>query len=124
GVAIAYCSNGINYPMNDILIGVLSICFGKPYQLPDFSKKPMVVDNLEPYKGVYASKQLPLKLTIASQGNQLTAQGTGQPAFPLEPSDKHTFRFDKAGVVIVFDPDKGTLTLKQGGGEFLFEREK
>ena len=38
-----YLSNGESYGINDILIGVLSIYFGKPYKLPDFKKMALLL---------------------------------------------------------------------------------
>lgn len=129
-LTLAFISNGMNMVMNDILIGILSICFNEPYQLPDYSKKPVEValEVLESYEGVFASSQIPLKLTIAVKDGVLTAQGTGQPAFPLTPYSKSDFRFAPAGVIILFDDTKsGTkcqgIVLKQGGMEFVFKRE-
>jgi D-alanyl-D-alanine carboxypeptidase len=37
GVAVAIIANGLDYRLNDILIGVLSTVFDKPYQLPEFT---------------------------------------------------------------------------------------
>lgn len=125
-LAFAYCSNGQRYPMNDILIGVLSICFNRPYKIPLFNEVVYKVkpEELDQYVGVYASQQLPLKIAITKEGNGLTAQATGQPAFPLTPKEKDAFKFDRAGVVLEFNPAKQEMTLKQGGGIFLFAKEK
>lgn len=125
-LAFAYCSNGQRYPMNDILIGVLSICFNRPYKIPLFNEVVYKVkpEELDQYVGVYASQQLPLKIAITKEGNGLTAQATGQPAFPLTPKEKDAFKFDRAGVVLEFNPAKQEMTLKQGGGIFLFTKEK
>lgn len=123
-VAIALTTNGMNMPMNDILIGALSILFGRDYALPEF--RPALVlrpEDLTSYLGVYSSPQLPLKLTIAAIGSQLTGQGTGQPSFPLEPFEKDKFRFGQAGIVIEFRPVEGTLILQQGGQTFQMIRE-
>ena len=38
-----YISNGESFGINDIMIGVLSIYFGKPYELPDFKKMALVM---------------------------------------------------------------------------------
>ncbi len=125
-LAFAYCSNGQRYPMNDILIGVLSICYEKPYKIPQFNDVLYKVnpEDLDQYTGIYASQQIPLKITISKEGERLTAQATGQPSFLLEPKDKDQFKFDRAGVVLEFNPAKQEMTLKQGGGIFLFTKEK
>lgn len=74
-VAIAYTSNGVVMPINDILIGVLSIYFNKPYTLPEFT--PALAINskeLDQYLGIYSSPTFPLKLNITKVGDQLLGQ--------------------------------------------------
>lgn len=122
--SVAFASNAVGYPMNDILIGVLSIYFGKDYEFPVFA--PAVVltpEELELYPGVYASPQLPIKLTIFVENEVLMAQGTGQPSFPLEAAGNHIFRADQYQLEIVFKPEDNMLILKQGGGVFEMDRE-
>ncbi|MBK0378632.1 serine hydrolase domain-containing protein [Mucilaginibacter segetis] len=122
-LAVAYIKNGGNYEPNDVLIGALSVCFNKPYNLPQFIQiNPAQLDK---YIGVYASTQVPLKITVTKNGDVLMAQPAGQPAFVLEPTKtKHRFVFKAAGVVMEFNPDNEQFTLKQGGGEFLFTKDK
>lgn len=123
-VAFAYCTNGQVYPMNDILIAVMSIYFNKPYTLPSFNSLGLNSNDLDKYLGVYSSTDIPLKLTITKDNATLIAQATGQSSFPLDASEKDIFKFDRAGVVIEFDPAKNELTLKQGAGTYLFTKEK
>ena len=127
GLAIAYCTNGQAYPMNDILIGVLSICYNMDYAIPKFNSQPAVIlstEDLDKYLGIYSTTQLPLKITITKKDVQLIAQATGQSSFPLEAAEKDKFTFDAAGIVMEFNTDKNEMTLKQGGGNFLFTKEK
>jgi D-alanyl-D-alanine carboxypeptidase len=119
-LAISYTANGGSYDPSKIMQGVFSICFNEPYTIPSFVK----VKGLAKYLGVYASKQIPLKITITAEGDVLSAQATGQSAFPLDATtttDK--FQFEAAGIVMEFRPDKGEFTLLQGGKEFVFVRE-
>jgi CubicO group peptidase (beta-lactamase class C family) len=121
-LCLAVTSNGLNYGQNDILIGLLSIYLGREYELPDFSVAAVSVDVLKSYEGTYSSESFPLKLTIKVDGNTLTAQGTGQSAFPLDPVSETEFRFDAAGIRITF-PETGKLNIKQGGMDILMNRE-
>jgi len=121
-VSYALCSNGANYVINNISIAVLSAIFDKPYEIPTFSTFSIAADSLDQYVGVYSSEQMPLKITIAKDENILTAQGTGQPAFPLEATAEHTFSFEQAGVVLEFDPSEETMILNQGGASFIFTK--
>lgn len=121
-LCLAVTSNGLNYGQNDILIGLLSIYLGREYDLPDFSVAAVSVDILKSYEGIYSSEGFPLKLTIKVDGNTLTAQGTGQSAFPLDPVSETEFRFDAGGIRISF-PEAGKLNIKQGGLDLLMNRE-
>jgi D-alanyl-D-alanine carboxypeptidase len=112
------------YPLNDILIGILSICFDKQYSLPTFKTITLKTEDLDKYLGVYSSTQVPIKITITKDNTALIGQGEGQPPFPLEPTEPDKFKFDPAGVKMEFNPDKNEMTLKQGGGSFLFTKEK
>ncbi len=122
-VAISYISNGQAYPMNDILIGALSIYFDMDYSIPTFTVIAVKPEELDKYRGVYSSPQFPLKITIAKEGSTLTGQATGQSSFPLEATEKDKFEFQQAGIVIEFNTTKSELTLKQGGRNFVLKKE-
>ena len=123
GVTFAMTSNGANYITNNISIAVLSAVFGKPYDIPEFTTYAVDAATLEQYVGVYASAQIPLKITITQQGDILMAQATGQPAFPLEATGKDTFAFEQAGVQMQFAPAESQMIMKQNGMEFTFVKE-
>ncbi len=122
-IAYALTSNGSNYINNNISIAVLSAVFNKPYDLPNFSTYEVSSEDLDKYLGTYVSKQIPLKITITKDNKTLTAQATGQSAFPLEATEKDKFKFDKAGVVLEFNPPEKTMLLKQSGGKYTFTKE-
>lgn len=122
-ISYALTSNGTVYNINNISIAVLSAVYDKPYEIPEFSHYKLSSEELDKYLGIYASQQIPLKITITKENNTLIAQATGQPSFPLQPTGKNKFKFSRAGVVLVFNPKENTMILKQGGGEFKFTKE-
>lgn len=123
-VSIALTANGVVYPLNDIILGALSINFGKEYQLPQFKETiTLTTEELETYLGVYSTSVFPLKLTISRNGNTLIAQGTGQPSFPLECVEKNKFKFDQARLELEFIPTENKMILKQNGMTFEMKRE-
>jgi D-alanyl-D-alanine carboxypeptidase len=134
-VAFGLTANGLNYSLNDINIAVLSIYYGLDYKIPDFSASPVELtkEDLAKYEGVFASKELPLKITLKVKSGSLTAQATGQKAFNLTPYSELEFRFSLAGIVLMFesggnegdssDIDYTTFELQQGGGKYVFTRE-
>jgi CubicO group peptidase (beta-lactamase class C family) len=127
-VAIAFCSNGLNYNMNQVLIGILSCFYDKPYTFPSFKVINIPVNQLNKYEGTYTSPILNLKITIKRDGNILTARATNQSTFPLSAVSETQFVFDAAGITIDFTIQEnrkvGEFYLKQNGGRFLFTRDK
>ena len=79
--------------------------------------------DLKGYEGTYSSKKVPLKITTKVENGALTAQATGQPAFPLEYEGNDSFNFEMAGIVLQFAKDKKSFVLKQSGEEFDFTKE-
>lgn len=122
-LAVAYCTNGQVYPMNDILIGVLSILYEHEYTLPSFKTIELEESILQQYVGLYASDHFPLKLSITRDGKALFAQATGQMAIPLDATAVDRFKFDAAGILIEFNRDTEELVLQQGGGKYTFKKE-
>ena len=129
-VAFALTANGMNTPMNNISIGILSIYYGLTFDLPDFGQKPIELSEQEliKYEGVFSSVAMPLKITIKVNQGQLTAQATGQGALNLSAYSTTEFRFEQAGIVMIFGKkgdavDYVTFEMQQGGRNFTFTRE-
>ena len=122
-VSFAITSNGSTIAINDIAIAVLSSIFDKPFDVPSFKTYKVSSEELEAYPGVYASSEIPMKITIVKEGSLLTAQATGQSSFPLEATEKDTFTFDQAGIILKFNVQEKSLTLKQNGMTLTFIRE-
>lgn len=113
--------NGDNFNRNDVMIGVLSLYYGKDYQFPDVKGFAVSETLRAKYVGTYSSKSIPIKITIAENNGQLTAQATGQSAFPLTATSETEFVFETAGIQMIFNNQK--MVLKQGGMEFEFTKE-
>ena len=123
-VAVSLTINGASMASNDILIGALSVYFGREYKLPEFIPAIKVTaEELSAFTGTYSSEGFPLKISITQQGGALFGQATGQPMFPLEAFEKNKFRFDQAKLVIEFYPGENKLILLQGGGRFELTKE-
>ncbi len=129
-VTIAITTNGLQYSLNDILIGALSIYLGYEFKIPSFDEKTITLskEQMKKYVGTYATDQLPMDMELFIEGDVLKAQATGQQAFPLTANSETKFRFDPAGVVMEFDSlENGAyqhFMLYQGGGSFSFTRKE
>jgi D-alanyl-D-alanine carboxypeptidase len=118
----AVFSNGVDYPLNDILIAMLSAYYKVPVIVPDFNAMQLSAEEAEPYLGVYESKQIPLKVTISHKDNKLYFQPTGQPIFLLTPVKKGTFKIDAVGLTMEFRPEQKEATITQAGQGYLFTK--
>lgn len=127
-VAFAFTGNGLNYSMNNILIGTWSIYFEKPFEIPSLDTKTisLTLDQMQKYVGSFTSSQLPMDFEVFVEDSTLKGQASGQSSFPLAAENKTTLRFDRAGVVIEFDSLRDgkyqKFTLSQGGGTYEFSR--
>lgn len=115
-VTICYLSNAVDYPLNDVIIGALSIYYGRSYEFPELETEYAIQPKkLQKYVGVYGSDDFPLDLDVKVIHDCLTVQATGQPIAVVTPLRKNTFEYKAAGAVIEFDPKNGGLTLTQFG---------
>lgn len=122
-LALAIVSNGNNFSNNAIIISALDAFYGKQVTIPNLKKLSLQTEDLDQYLGVYTSTNFPLKITVTKKENVLMAQATGQGAFPLEATEKDKFEFAAAGIILDFKPVEKQMTLKQGGGKYVFTKE-
>jgi len=129
-ISLAVLGNAYNYDLNGILIACLSEIYVRDYDLPDFSAKAIELDAevLKSLEGEYVSAQMPLKIWIVYDGEKLTAQATGQSPFPLTAFENGIFKFEPAGIQIVFLMEENTIVpgkfqLKQNGMTFDYKKE-
>lgn len=127
-LAIAYATNAKVYPVKDIMTGITDIFYNKPFQIPAFESVAISSEVLDKYVGVYSTAGAPVKFTITREGSKLFAQPPGQGApVLLEATAPDKFKIDNgtpAGIVLEFDVAKGQMTIKRGGGERVFTKDK
>lgn len=123
-ITFALTSNSPSFKNNDIAIACLSWVNNLDFEIPEFKTYNNSTEDLDKYLGNYASPGLPFKIVITKEGTTLSAQATGQSAFPLDATEKDKFAFDIAGILLEFKPEQSQMTLKQGGGSFVFTKEK
>jgi CubicO group peptidase (beta-lactamase class C family) len=121
-MSISVISNGLNYDINDIMIGILSSYYKLPYRFPNFATATVAESVLRSYEGIYSTPSLPFKVQIVYHEGKLVAQAEGQGSFELNPLSDTEFNYDPADLRMIFSP-KG-FTLVQGGTKTEFKREK
>jgi len=122
-------ANGVNTNFNSVILGVLQIYYGLPFSPPDFSEKIISLDpkTLTNYEGDFSSEMFPLDINITLKKGALILFATGQAAIEISPISKFKFKYEPAGLVILFDEIDGNvnydqLKMQQQGREFIFER--
>lgn len=127
-LAMAYTTNAKVYPVKDIVNGVMDIYYNKPFQIPTFESIAVSTEVLDKYVGVYSTPEAPVKFTITRNGATLYAQPPGAgSAVPLEATAQDKFKLDNgtpAGIVFEFDTAKNQMTIKRGGGQRVFTKDK
>tara|TARA_R110002020_G_scaffold368869_2_gene580658 strand:- start:439 stop:1758 length:1320 start_codon:yes stop_codon:yes gene_type:complete len=121
-LTIVRLSNGLNYNANEIDLAMLHSYFGNEVDVPNFTSVTLSEEELDQYVGEYSSEQIPLVITFVREGNVLVAKPTGQKDAPLEAKGDHKFEFSMVGAIFEFAPEKGEMTLKQGGASIAFKR--
>ncbi|WP_153394434.1 serine hydrolase domain-containing protein [Chryseobacterium vaccae] len=120
-LAFAITINGERFVHNNLYIGILNILYGQDYQFPQFEEDKKTSET-DLYSGSYTSKEAPLDLKVFTKDGTLYAQGSGQPEFPLTYTEKNKYKFDEAGITIVFIPENSQLKLMQGKNTYLFNK--
>lgn len=106
-------------PVND----VRRILYNEKIAVNTLKTRIVKTEDLDPYLGVYANENFPLKLTVSKNDTVLMTQATGQGAIPMSAFENHTFTFEQANITLIFNPEEKTVLLKQGGMELVFTRE-
>ena len=110
---------------------IVSIQLDSKGSMPDANKTDNIFKmnnelekiTLSDYEGSFSSQQIPVKIVLKTDNNKLTAQATGQSAFPLDYEGDNKFSFEMAGIELDFAKDKKSFTLNQGGQTFTFTKE-
>ena len=122
---VTYMTNGIDLSVEDVMDGVLRICFGLPYKLPEFRyENDSISTDFGQYTGVYTSPGFPLEITITEKDHILTGQASGQPSFDPHPYALHKFSYAPWGVILEFIPAERKMILKQKGSTIIFTMKK
>ncbi|HNF70788.1 MAG TPA: serine hydrolase domain-containing protein, partial [Chitinophagaceae bacterium] len=126
-LAFALCGNAWNYSMNNAAIAILNAWHGQDFLEPDYSQPKPVVSKSDTPEGSYTNATVGLSIVIRKEGEQYTAQASGQSAFPLTKKNEEEYVFEAAGIRILFPgaakKDYSTFRLLQGGMDLEFSRE-
>jgi len=120
-LSISLTSNGIDYDINDIVLGVLSSYYKLPYRFPNFATAKVDEKILRSYEGIYSTPSLPFKVQIVLRNGKLVAKAEGQGEFEINPLSDTEFNYDPADLKMIFS--KRGFTLVQGGTSTQFIRE-
>lgn len=123
-LSVAYCSNGMVYPLCHVMNGIFKIIFNKNYSIPEFKDSTFVLKSecLNRYTGTYVSMQVPLKVNITNDNEALAFQIKGQPKYIFKATEKDKFEYGKTGITLLFNFDKDEMIYKEGANTILFKK--
>jgi CubicO group peptidase (beta-lactamase class C family) len=100
---------------------IRKIVYGEPLEVE--KKVALKSEELDPFLGIYAAADFPLKITLRKKDNVLYAQATGQGEIPLESYENDTFMYSPADIKMVFHVKEQTFELFQGGMRIVFKKQ-
>ncbi|MCJ8154946.1 beta-lactamase family protein [Chryseobacterium sp. SSA4.19] len=109
-IAVSYVVNQADVDTDEIFDKMILTATGKDFEMPSFKTLEIPEAQLQKFTGIYASAGVPVKFNIFIQDKKLMAQATGQSAFQLDATSETSFKFDMAGIVVNFYPEKNNLT--------------
>lgn len=122
-IAASYVVNQSSIDTDELFDKMMSAATGKDFTIPSFAVIQIPETELQKLTGTYASPSVPLKINIFIQNKVLMAQATGQRAFPLDATSETSFKYDMAGIVINFRPEKKQFDIIQRGVKTTFTKE-
>src|SRR5690606_33685358 len=111
-LSIAYCTNGIGYPRDDIIKAVFQISNDRNYKLPNFRGIRSSEETLNEFTGNYASNTMPIEVTSEIENGKLIVKTQGTP-FETTRISENYFANYQFGYFFEFLPDKRTLLIKE-----------
>lgn len=122
-LAVAYVTNAKVYPVANIVRGAIDIYYSRPFQIPALESVDVPSELLDKYIGVYTSPEATVRFTITREGGTLYFRPGTQSAVPLEATAQNTFLVSGT-VVLEFDAERSQMTLKRGGNQRIFTKER
>lgn len=122
-LAVAYVTNAKVYPVANIVRGAIDIYYSRPFQIPALESVDVPSELLDKYIGVYTSREATVRFTITREGGTLYFRPGTQSAVPLEATAQNTFLVSGT-VVLEFDAERSQMTLKRGGNQRIFTKER
>ncbi|MFL9833365.1 serine hydrolase domain-containing protein [Chryseobacterium terrae] len=121
--SIATVINGEKLAHGKIFLGIANLIYDQEYEYPKFEEsKKLPEDHLKKYEGNYYSREIKADFKIFVKDDNLFAQLADQPSFPLEYVEGEKFKYNNAGVEIIFSLEKKQLTLNQNGNSLVFDK--
>lgn len=106
------------------IVEVRKILYNEPLPIEKALKPATLTEkDLDKYLGVYSSEKVPLKITISKKGNILYTQATGQQELPMDAYENDIFKFESAGIKLIFNTKENSFELNQGNIKLVFKKE-
>ena len=111
-VTAVLMSNGSEYPVHQIMKGVLQCLSGSIPEWPTFQRANVSTSTLKTYAGRYVKDGFPVEVWVELTGNSLSVRLNDEDAFMLVPESDSVFYYYPSAAKIVFRP--GGLIYEEG----------
>lgn len=123
-VSITFCSNAINYNINDIIRTLLLAAYNKPFDIPNMNLISLTPQELERYKGSYYSKNLNVEINITSNGTTLLCHSGQKQPIVMDILADTIFECPKNDFFISINLKDSTLRITQKNNISVFKSRK
>lgn len=120
-ISIAYCTNGILYPRDDIMKKVSDICLNRTTTIPDFETFKTNSEILNQFAGKYFSSSMQISVECKLRKDVLIVTTQGQD-FETKQIDENYFTNLKFGYFFEFNPKRKQLIIKETDNNYLLNK--
>lgn len=120
-LSIAYATNAMVYPRNDIMEGITRIWMNEPFTMPDFTSTDVNPNELDQYLGTYQSNGMQITVISKKVADQLVLETQGVD-FEAIPFEEHKFANMEYGYFFEFNPEKKELIIKEVDNVYFLKR--
>jgi hypothetical protein len=121
-LVIAYSTNGILYPRDDIVKTVAQICRDGNYTLPNFGGMEVNEKELTNLSGNYASDAIPFEVSCGIVDSKLIVETQGTPFETIMINDNYFANY-QFGYFFEFQPKSGILLIKETDNVYTLKKQ-
>ena len=121
-VSIAYSSNGVRYPIQNIIMSAFDIYFDKAPPVSKMKFETLKTKLLHKYTGVYINREIPSEIVVSEKEKALIVKWQQFTELPLECIGGDKFRLEAADLEMEFDENRKGVKVYLGNNTYYLVR--